>query len=66
MCLISITWLLALKNANVSYQLRPEELYFRATKDYCDCDTILGSLNRLNEYQTLLNSKKVKALRKKK
>ena len=55
-----------LKNAIVSSQLRPEELYLRATKDYCDCDTILGSLNQLKEYQTLLNSKKVKTLRKKK
>ncbi|MHA1467582.1 MAG: hypothetical protein ACTSP6_05825 [Promethearchaeota archaeon] len=55
-----------LKNANISSQLRPEELYLRATKDYCDCGTILGSLNQLKEYQTLLNSKKVKTLKKKK
>ena len=55
-----------LKNANVSSQLRPEELYFRATKDYCDCDTILGSHNQLKSYQKLLKSKKIKTLRKKK
>jgi hypothetical protein len=55
-----------LKNASVSSQLRPEELYLRATKDYCDCDTILGSSNQLKSYQKLLNSKKVKTLRKKK
>ena len=44
----------------------PGELYFRATKDYCDCDTSLGFLNREAEYQKLLNSKKVKTLKKKK
>ena len=55
-----------LKNANVSSQLRPEELYLQATKDYCDCGTILGSHNQLKSYEKLLNSKKVKTLRKKK
>ncbi|NVM19303.1 MAG: hypothetical protein HWN80_16475 [Candidatus Lokiarchaeota archaeon] len=55
-----------IKNNNLSSQLRPGELYFRATKDYCDCDTSLGFLNREVEYQKLLNSKKVKTLRKKK
>ncbi len=55
-----------LKNANVSPQLRPEELYLLATKDYCDCATILGSYNQLKSYQKLLISKKVKTLRKKK
>lgn len=55
-----------LKNTHVSSQLRPEELYLRATKDYCDCDTILGSYNQFKSYQKLLNSKKVKTLRKKK
>ena len=55
-----------IQNDNINSQLRPGELYLRATKSYCDCDTILGSLNRQNEYQTLLNSKKVKTLRKKK
>ena len=55
-----------LKNANVSSQLRPEELYLQATKDYCDCGTILGSYNQLKSYEKLLNSKKVKTLRKKK
>lgn len=55
-----------LKNTNVSSQLRPEELYLQATKDYCDCATILGSHNQLKSYQKLLKSKKVKTLRKKK
>jgi len=41
-------------------------MYFRATKDYCDCDTVIGSLNTLKDYQTLLKSKKVRTLRKKK
>jgi len=53
-------------NDRVLTQVKAGELYLRATKSNCDCDTILGSLNRQNEYQTLLNSKKVKTLRKKK
>ena len=53
-------------NEVVQSQLRMGDMYLRATKTYCDCDTILGSLNKLKDYQTLLNSKKVKTLRKKK
>ncbi|MFX1278621.1 MAG: hypothetical protein ACFFA3_04340 [Promethearchaeota archaeon] len=52
-------------NSKVQSQLRPDELYFRATKNYCDCDTVLGSLNTLQEFHKISNSKKVKALRKK-
>ncbi len=52
-------------NPMVQAQLRPGELYFRATKDYCDCDTVLGSLNSLQDFQTVSKSKKVKALKKK-
>ncbi len=52
-------------NPFIESQLRPNELCFRATKDYCDCDTVLGSLNRLQDFQTLNNSKKVKTLKKK-
>lgn len=55
-----------ISNNHLSSQLRPDELYFRATKEYCDCDTSLGTLNRSREYQKLMNSKKVKTLRKKK
>ena len=55
-----------INNSNVNSQLRPGELYFQATRDYCDCDTSLGVLNRDAEYQKLLNSKKVRILRKKK
>ena len=55
-----------LENSYVSSQLRPEDLYLRATKNYCDCDTVLGSYNQLKSYQKLLSSKKVKTLRKKK
>ncbi len=55
-----------LKNKNLESQLRPGELYFRATNKYCDCDTILGSRNRSQEYEKLLKSKKIKTLRKKK
>ena len=53
-------------NNNLFHQIRPGELYFRATKDYCNCDTSLGFLNREREYQKLLKSKKVKKLKKKK
>lgn len=53
-------------NNKVKSQLRPKELYFRATKSYCDCDSILGSLNQQQEYQKLYDSKKVKTLKKKK
>ena len=56
----------SIENKVVISQLRPGELYFRVTKEYCDCDTILGSLNNLQEYQTLLHSKKVRKLKKKK
>lgn len=52
-------------NPIVQSQLRPGELYFRATKNYCDCETALGSLNKLQDYQTLYKSKKVKVLKKK-
>ncbi|MFX0028307.1 MAG: hypothetical protein ACFE8B_03790 [Candidatus Hermodarchaeota archaeon] len=52
-------------NPKVQSQLRPDELYFRATKNYCDCDTVLGSMNSLQDFQTLSKSKKVKALKKK-
>ena len=55
-----------IKNNNIQSQLRTGELYFRATKDYCDCGTVLGSSNDLQEYQNLLNSQKVRTLKKKK
>jgi len=55
-----------IENDNIQSQLRTGELYFRATKDYCDCGTVLGSLNNLQEYQNLLKSQKVRTLKKKK
>ncbi|MFX1387445.1 MAG: hypothetical protein ACFE9M_09535 [Promethearchaeota archaeon] len=55
-----------INNDNLTPQFRQGELYFRATKEYCDCDTSLGFLNRERDYQKLLNSKKVKTLRRKK
>ena len=55
-----------IENDNIQSQLRTGELYFRATKDYCDCGTVLGSLNNIQEYQNLLNSQKVRTLKKKK
>jgi hypothetical protein len=54
-----------INNEYVISQLRPNELYFRATKNYCDCDTILGMNNTSIEYDKLLKSKKVKKLKKK-
>ncbi len=56
----------SINNSILNSQLRSGELYFHATKDYCDCGTFLGFLNQDREYQQLLNSKKVKTLRKKK
>ena len=55
-----------IENDNIQSQLRTGELYFRATKDYCDCGTVLGSLNNLQEYQNLLKSQKVRTLKNKK
>ena len=55
-----------INNLLVVSQLRPGELYLRATKSYCDCDTVLGSLSSSQDFQKLSNSKKVKTLRKKK
>jgi len=55
-----------INNYNVKSQLRRNELYLRATKSYCDCDTVLGSQNCSQEYENLIKSKKVKTLKKKK
>ena len=55
----------SINNVYIKPQLRPGELYFRATKKYCDCDTVLGSRSRSQEYEKLLKSKKIKTLRKK-
>ena len=51
---------------SIQKQLRPDELYLRTTNAYCDCDTILGALNSSETYKKLLNSQKVKNLKKKK
>ncbi|MFX1571629.1 MAG: hypothetical protein ACFFB0_02690 [Promethearchaeota archaeon] len=55
-----------INNSNVKPQLRPNEMYLRATKSYCDCDTVLGSQNLSQEYKKLLKSKKIRTLKKKK
>lgn len=52
-------------NENIKSQLRSGELYFRPTKGYCDCDTVLGSLDISQKHEALVDSKKVKKLRKK-
>jgi hypothetical protein len=52
-------------NHIVESQLRHGELYFRATKDHCDCNTLLGSLNNLQDFKNLSKSKKIKSLKKK-
>lgn len=54
-----------LKNTNITSQLRPEEIYLRATKSYCDCNTTLGSRSITPEYNKKLKSQKVRGLRKK-
>ena len=53
-----------INNAHIQSQLRGEQ-YFRATKAYCDCDTILGALSTTRRQAALMDSKKVKNLRKK-
>jgi len=55
-----------IKNSEFENHLRPGELYLRATKNYCDCDTVLGSLDTTPQISELKNSKKVKKLRQKK
>ncbi|MFX0087857.1 MAG: hypothetical protein ACFFAU_19550 [Candidatus Hodarchaeota archaeon] len=55
-----------IQNPSVQSQLRPGELYFRTTKDYCDCDTIIGALDSSEAYKKLLHSDKVRRLKKKK
>ncbi|MBY9008324.1 MAG: hypothetical protein KGD74_00500 [Candidatus Lokiarchaeota archaeon] len=54
-----------LKNTNITSQLRPDEIYLRATKSYCDCNTTLGSRSITPEYNKMLKSQKVRGLRKK-
>jgi len=54
-----------LKNPNITSQLRPNEIYLRATKSYCDCNTTLGSRSITPEYNKILKSQKVRSLRKK-
>lgn len=53
-----------IENSSIRSKLEEGDLYLRATKAYCDCNTILGSKNLSQEYQSLLKSKKVKKLRK--
>ena len=53
-----------IENTNIRSQLQEGDLYLKATKAYCDCNTILGSKNLSQDYQSLLKSKKVKKLRK--
>ena len=54
-----------INNEFIKSQLRPGEIYIRATKSYCDCCTVLGSQSITPEFNKLLNSQKVRALRKK-
>jgi len=55
-----------INNKSINSYLKAGQLNFRPTKEYCDCDTALGAFNRQNEYEKLLQSKKVKNLKKKK
>ncbi len=55
-----------INNKSIQSYLKPGQLNFRPTKKYCDCDTALGAFNRQNEYVKLLQSKKVRHLKKKK
>jgi len=55
-----------LKNPNIESQLRKDEMYLRATKSYCDCNTVLGSQSITPGYNKMLKSQKVRGLKKKK
>ncbi|MFX1269875.1 MAG: hypothetical protein ACFFAK_18095 [Promethearchaeota archaeon] len=55
-----------INNKSLKSYLKAEQLIFRPTKEYCDCNTVLGAFNRKNEYEKLLESQKVRNLRKKK
>ena len=55
-----------INSKSIQSYLKAGQLSFRPTKEYCDCDTALGSFSRQNEYEKLLQSKKVKTLKKKK
>jgi hypothetical protein len=55
----------SVNNEYVKAQLRSGELYFRPTQGYCDCDTVLGSLDISQKHDALVDSKKVRKLRKK-
>jgi len=54
-----------LKNTIITSQLRQDEIYLRATKSYCDCNTTLGSRSITPEYNKMIKSQKVRGLRKK-
>lgn len=54
-----------LNNSYVKSQLKKGEQYFITTKDHCDCDTILGRLSTTKRHDKIMDSKKVKNLRKK-
>ena len=54
-----------INNFHIKSQLSRGEQYFRATKAYCDCDTVLGILSTSRRQAALMDSKKVKKLRKK-
>ena len=53
-------------NKSIQSYLKEDQIYFRPTTTYCDCDTALGAFNRQEEYDELLQSEKVRNLRKKK
>ncbi|MFX1384789.1 MAG: hypothetical protein ACFFBP_20370 [Promethearchaeota archaeon] len=55
-----------IKNSEILHYLHSGEQYLRATKSYCDCDTVLGSLDTTPQISELKNSKKVKKLKQKK
>ncbi len=56
---------LPMDNKSIIKQLKAGELYLRATRNYCDCDTVLGSKNKGIEKRRIMESKKVKKLKQK-
>ena len=56
-----------INNKSAISQIKPGDQFLRATKKtlYCDCDTVLGCMSKEAEKRSLMESKKVKKLKKK-
>ncbi|NHI94104.1 MAG: hypothetical protein EAX96_16560 [Candidatus Lokiarchaeota archaeon] len=50
-------------NKSIMGQIKQGELHVRATRNYCDCDSVLGSNSTGTRKKLLMESKKVKKLK---